>query len=349
MLTAKQNMREVIRGGNPDRFVNQYEAISLLFHPFLLASPLLKKGDMNVVNAWGVTNSFPENVPGAFPVHTPEKIVVKDIEHWRDYVHAPSLKFPEELWNVAKDMYAAVDGNKAFKATFVAPGLFEQTHHLCSMEEALMNYMEYEDEMHDLIKYLTEFELKLAESTCANLHPDMCFHHDDWGSETNSFFRPEMFEEFFLEPYKAIYGYYKSHGVELIVHHSDSYAANLVPYMIEMGIDIWQGCMESNNVPELVKKYQGQIAFMGGIDNKLVDFDGWTQADADKAAYRFMDACGMHGYIPCITQGGPGSTFAGTYDALIKSIQNYNYEHFGFTPEEQEAAAAPVVVMFKGK
>lgn len=27
--------------GNPDRFVNRYEAIQLLFHPFLLANPLL--------------------------------------------------------------------------------------------------------------------------------------------------------------------------------------------------------------------------------------------------------------------------------------------------------------------
>ena len=32
-----------------------------------------------------------------------------------------------------------------------------------------------------------------------------------------------------------------------LVHHSDSYAATLVPSMIEMGIDVWQGCMETNN------------------------------------------------------------------------------------------------------
>jgi len=84
MLTAKENMREVVRGGNPDRFVNQYEAVALLMHPFLLSQPLLQRGEENVVNAWGVTNSFPANTPGAFPVHTPEKIVVKDIESWRD-------------------------------------------------------------------------------------------------------------------------------------------------------------------------------------------------------------------------------------------------------------------------
>ena len=29
MLTPKQNMLEVIKGGNPDRFVNQYEAVQL--------------------------------------------------------------------------------------------------------------------------------------------------------------------------------------------------------------------------------------------------------------------------------------------------------------------------------
>ena len=123
-------MREVIRGGNPDRIVNQFEAVSLLLHPYMLSStgPLVKRGDMNVVNGWGVTTSFPENVPGAFPVHTPEKIVVKDIEEWRKYVKAPSLKFPEELWNVAKDMFAAVDGTKTYKAPLILPGLFEQSH-----------------------------------------------------------------------------------------------------------------------------------------------------------------------------------------------------------------------------
>ncbi len=350
MLTAKENMRQTILGGNPDRIVNQYEAISLLFHPFLLATPLLKKGDMNVVNAWGVTNSFPANVPGAFPVHTPDKIVVKDIEEWKKYVKAPSLKFPEELWNVAKDMYAAVDGTKAYKATFVAPGLFEQTHHLCSMEEALMNYMEYPDEMHDLIKYLTDWELELAEGICSNLHPDAIFHHDDFGSERNSFLRPEIFADFFLDAYKEIYGYYHSHGVEFIFHHSDSYCANLIPIMIEMGIDVWQGCMHSNNVPELIKQYGGKMTFMGEIDNKQVDFDGWTYADCEKAALNAINSCASVAdgkyFIPCITQGGPGSLYEGTYKGIWDAIDKYNCEKYGHKLEDLEANRLPMAVMF---
>ena len=66
MLTAKQNMLEAIKGGNPDRFVNQFEAIYFLFHPFMMHSPSPAKGQENIVNAWGVTNSFPANVPGGF-------------------------------------------------------------------------------------------------------------------------------------------------------------------------------------------------------------------------------------------------------------------------------------------
>ena len=344
MLTAKQNMQETIRGGKPERFVNQYEAIYLLFHPYSIHSGGASKGQMNILNAWGVTNSFPESVPGGFPVHTPEKIVIKDIERWRDYVHAPPLKFPDEEWDSFKAQYDAVDGAQAYKASFIAPGLFEQTHHLSEISNALTYYITNPDEMHDLISYLTDWELELAEGICSHLKPDAIFHHDDWGGETSTFLSPDMFAEFFVEPYKKIYGYYHDHGVELVIHHADSYSATLVPYMIEMGIDIWQGCMESNDVPELIKKYGGQISFMGGIDNKAVDFTGWTQEDCRQAARKACDSCGSKYFIPCITQGGPGSVYPGTYMALTEEIDKYSAEVFGVNVSD--ITRLPIQIMF---
>ncbi|MCL2228028.1 MAG: uroporphyrinogen decarboxylase [Oscillospiraceae bacterium] len=344
MLTAKQNMQECIRGGNPDRFVNQYEAIQILLHPFLLTNPQPGKGDPDVVNNWGVTMSFPSHVPGAFPIHTEDAIVVKDIEHWSDYVKAPSLKFTDEQWAQAKAMYDAVDGTQAYKAAFVAPGIFEQTHYLCEMSRALEYFLTDPDEMHDMIKLIKDWELELAEGICKHLKPDAILHHDDWGSEISTFLRPEMFAEFFLEPYKEIYKYYHDHGVELIIHHNDAYSATLVPYMIEMGIDVWQGCMESNNIPELIKKYGDKITFMGGLDNKAVDFTGWTQNDARKVVRRLCEACGSKHYIPCITQGGPGSLYEGTYQALIDEIDDYSEEVFGIN--KKDIKRPPVQLMF---
>ena len=346
MLTAKQNMQEVIRGGKPERFVNQYEAIQILFHPYFMFTDgiLLSKGQPYVVNPWGVTMSFPEGVPGQFPVHTPDKIVIKDIEKWQDYVKKPNLKFTEEQWAIAKSAYDAVDGTQAYKAAFIVPGLFDQTHYLCEIINALTYFIEYPDEMHALIDYLTDWELELAEGICKYLKPDAIFHHDDWGSEDKTFLSPKMFADFFLEPYKKIYGYYHDHGVELVVHHADSYQATLVPYMIEMGIDVWQGCMESNNVAELVKQYGDKMTFMGGIDNKSVDFTGWTQEHVRNKVREVCDACGNKYFIPCITQGGPGSLYKGTYMALTEEIDKYSEEVFGINAAE--ITRLPIQIMF---
>ena len=340
MLTAKENMRETIKpDGHPDRFVNQYEGFQILMHPQQIASgPMPAPGEMNVKNAWGVVNSWPEGQPGLFPEHGPDKLLVKDITTWKDAVHAPEINISDGEWDFWINEWDKVDGDKAYKAAFVVPGMFEQTHHFCSITEVMMYYMINKQEMHDMIAYLLEYELKVAEGICDHLHPTALFHHDDWGTATNSFMRPEMFAEFFVEPYKELYTYYKDHGCELIIHHSDSFCANIVDSMIEIGIDVWQGALRPNNVPELLEKYKGQITFMGNIDNKYVDFEGWTHEDCLQAAHDAMDDFEPHSYIPCICQGNPGAIYPGVYQDLFKTIDEINIERFGCTQEELDNA-----------
>ena len=69
MLTAKENMRQtIIPGGQPDRFVNNYEGLCFLFNPHLLHSggSLTPKGVMNAKSAWGVTFSYPEYISHSY-------------------------------------------------------------------------------------------------------------------------------------------------------------------------------------------------------------------------------------------------------------------------------------------
>ena len=324
MLTIRENLLETIHGGHPDRFVNQYEAFKMLNTPLNLHDHNPKYGEENVVNAWGVTRSWPEGTPGPFPVHTPDKIVIKDITRWREYVHAPSLDFPEEEWETFVKAAEAVDRTQYFATFFCAPGVLEQCHHLGEIQATMMNFYEEPEAMHELIDYLTEYELRLAARVCKYLKPDALFHHDDWGSQTSTFISPAMFEEFLLPAYKQIYGYYKSHGVELVVHHSDSYAATLVPYMIEMGIDIWQGVMTTNNIPELIRKYGGKISFMGGIDSASVDRPDWNREMVAREVKRACDENGKLYFIPCATQGLGISTYEGVYETTSEEIARYS-------------------------
>ena len=67
MLTIRQNLLETIHGGNPDRFVNQYEFLKMISNPSRLHSANPKRGEMGVANAWGVIRSWPEHVVAAAP------------------------------------------------------------------------------------------------------------------------------------------------------------------------------------------------------------------------------------------------------------------------------------------
>ncbi|MPW26741.1 uroporphyrinogen decarboxylase [Alkalibaculum sp. M08DMB] len=325
MLTKRQNLLETIKGGNPDRFVNQYEFMELVMEAPL--GTMVGPGQ-EIKNEWGVTFRWPEGQLGGFPVHDEEHIVLKDITEWSKYVKAPAVPTSDEAWAAAVEHANNIDRNEVFVAAFVAPGLFEMTHHLMRMEEALMAFYEEPEAMHELIAYLTEYELAYAKEMINRLHPDCIFHHDDWGSQISSFLSPDMFEEFFVPAYKKIYGYYKANGVELIVHHSDTYGVNLVPSMIEVGIDIWQGVMTTNNTPELIKEYGSQITFMGEIDSGKVDFPEWTPEIVAEHVEKACKSCGKLYFIPNLTQGLNFSSFPGVYEETSAAIDRMSKEMF---------------------
>jgi hypothetical protein len=336
MLTKRQNLLETIRGGKPDRFVNQYEFLvcqdsafgMIMGDPVRTASRSPMPGELNVVDAWGITRSWPAGLPGPFPVHDEAHKLVKDITKWKSVVKAPSLDYPKSEWDKYKPSVEKINRDEVFATVFIAPGVFEQLHYLMGMDDCLLNFYEEPEAMKEVIDYVAEYELGYAKLLCENFKPDALFHHDDWGSHKSSFISPEMFKEFIVPAYKKIYSYYKSHGVEIIVHHSDSFAANLVPYMIEIGIDIWQGCVTTNNVPELVKKYGGKISFMGDIDNGVVDCTDWTTELVAREVKRACETNGKLYYIPCMTMGGPGSIYPGAYEAVTEEINKMSKKMF---------------------
>ncbi|MDR1728024.1 MAG: uroporphyrinogen decarboxylase [Acidobacteriota bacterium] len=350
MLTKRQNLLETIKGGNPDRFVNQYEAFMCqpTKYGMIMVNPYVESGEQlapggTIKNQWGVTISWPAGVPGPFPVHDAEHKVLKDVTEWRKVVKAPNLDFPQKEWDKFKPSIEAIDRNEVFATVFNAPGIFEQTHYLMGIDSCLESFYEEPEALKELIDYITDWQLDYAKLLYENFHPDAVFQHDDWGSHLSSFISPAMFEEFLVPAYKKLYGFWKANGIELIVHHSDAYGANLVPAMIEIGIDIWQGPVTTNKTPELVKQYGGKISFMGDIDNGVIDRvhlvneDGTPIDSAEskaareviaKEARRAVETNGKLYYIPCCTMGGPESSFRGVYEALTEDIDKLSKEFF---------------------
>ncbi len=324
-MTPKQKVLACIRGEKLDEYVNQFEYVKLAFDPAtLFAMGNVQKGGA-WKNGWGVQIEFPENVPGMFPNTSPEYVVVDDVTKWKEKVHMPRTEFTDEEWAPTIEQVNAIDREQYFVAPFIAPGIFEKLHYLMGMEECMINFYDEPEAMHELIDYLVEYEIKVAKEVIDHFHPDALFHHDDWGSQKSSFLSPEMFDEFLLPAYEKIYGYWKANGVELIIHHSDSYGANLVPSMIKMGIDIWQGCMYGNDIPKLIKTYGGQISFQGGIDNGKVDRGDWTKEYVEAETRKVISEVNSKNYfIPATVMGEPGSVFPGVYDFITEVIDAIN-------------------------
>lgn len=329
MLTKRQNMIECMRGGNPDRYVNQYEALALI-----LASPLSDMSHMEsdgyMIDEWGCFMQSIKGQPGLFPLHDMDHRVIKDICRWREQLTPPGELDDPSFWEPIAELAQSVDRNEQFVCSTVIPGVFERVHHLCEITEALANFYEEPDEVHELIDVIVDYELRLADMHIKYVKPDALFHHDDWGTKLSTFISPEMFEEFLFEPYKKIYGYWKDHGVEIIIHHSDSFGETLAPYMVELGIDVWQGALRStNDIPKVIDATNGKLTIMGGIETELIDKPEWTEQEVvEEVDTAIAKIDRKTHFIPCLTSGLNVSGFPGVYEAVSAEIDRCSKRDF---------------------
>ena len=327
MLTPRENVIETMKkDGHPDRFVKQFEFLGLI------PEDVYYMGDYPLIpgnegyDQYGVFWTMPEGQMGAFPVHDDQHRVLKDITQWREVVKKPAVPPVPAYIDMLKGKIASVDRSRQFVCALQTQGVFERLHALMGMEDCFVNFFEEPEEMHALIDFIVEVELEFAHFM-VDLGIEAVLHHDDWGATENSFLSPEMFEEFILPAYKKIYGYYKENGI-LIVHHNDGWSANLVPYMIEMGIDIWQGVIPANDMPKLLDQTDGAITFMGEIETRLLDVPDWTpemvKAEVERACRKIGP---RRNFIPCLTAGMPFTAF-GVGSAVDAEIDRMSEEMF---------------------
>lgn len=332
MLTKRENFLETINGGNPERYVDNFEYLTLVFDCITMhLSPEIKVGEI-YQNAWGVYHLLAPGEPGVMPLTDEEHRLVTDVCEWRNQINTPQLIFSEEEWKPIVDQVNAIDRNETFVAPFLVNGIFEKLHYFMGMEDAMANFYEEPEAMHDLIDYISDWEIKQGEEIVKYIRPDAIFHHDDWGTQRSSFLSPEMFDEFIVPAYAKIYGFWKENGIEVLVHHSDSYAANLLPYFKKMHIDVWQGAIKENDIPKCIAEFdQHGVAIMGGLNNGVYDKPDTTPDQIEAGFRELLDSCpnqGKHYLIPGLTMGEPGTIYDNIYPMASEVLNKLSKEYF---------------------
>ena len=326
MQTPKEIFLELLKpNGRPERVLKQYEALYMCLNDpintYLRGNR--RRGSVSR-DRWGTTISFPADAPGAIPVHTDDLTVCPDVTHWEETVHAPDLAVSCTAgWEDCRAAARAAAGEEKLLAGFMDTGIFEQCHFLMGFENTLTAFYEHPDEMHRLIDYITDYRLGYVKLLIDNLHPDVIFSHDDWGTKDALFMHPDMWRAFFKEPYRRFYGYIRSRGC-IAIHHADSYLVPIVDDMAEIGIQVWQGVLPENDIPALQRRLQGKLVLMGGIGAAIDRSDATAEEVCDYTRRTLRACCPGGHFIPSITYGLPGAVYPHIDRYIDETIDAYN-------------------------
>lgn len=299
-MNLRENAMAILERRQPDYYFDLMDSIELLPDPVLMGD-LPPQDGKEYPDSWGTAYIWLPGAPGPHPHVTPENAVVKDIEHWETQLKVPSVEGLD--WTAAKNVEQATDRKEKFVGVMFGGGLFERSHHLMGMQEALIAYMEYPDEMQAMLSAIKDYKIAYIEEMARQVHPDIIFYHDDWGSKQNLFLPPRVWREIIKPLQKEIADAIHANGM-IYMHHADCICEPIVEDMVEIGVDIWQGVIAQNDIVRIQEITGGKLAMVGGIDGPAIDYDMISDEVIRAEVRRAIDTyCPAGRFFPSIPNG----------------------------------------------
>ena len=157
----------------------------------------------------------------------------------------------------------------------VAPGsvgLYMKLREWMGTENLSIAFYEQPDLIHDMLDFLVDFHLRIADRVSDRIEADLYVFSEDLACKNGPLFSPRMFEEFFACRYKKIVNYMRKKGIGIFMLESDGNFERILPQLIECGINATipvEAAADMDPV-KLRKEYGKEIALVGGIDKRCI-------------------------------------------------------------------------------
>lgn len=99
---------------------------------------------------------------------------------------------------------------------------------------------------------------------------------DDWGSQNALLISPNMWREYYKPIYKQYCDMAHSKG-KYVIMHSDGFVEEIIPDMIEIGVNALNLQIFCMDIEKLAKQYHHKVAFWGEIDRQFTQPFGTPQ------------------------------------------------------------------------
>jgi uroporphyrinogen decarboxylase len=180
---------------------------------------------------------------------------------------------------------------------------FERMQFIRGTEQLFVDLVERPPGLEELMGRVHRFYCRLLDAW-AHTEVDGLWFMDDWGSQNSLLINPDMWRERF----KPLYADYVdiAHGAgKKIFMHSDGYILDIIPHLIDIGVDGLNSqifCMGVENL----EAFRKAITFWGEIDRQQLLPHG-TRADVDEAVRSVFDALWEDGGCIAQCEFGPGA------------------------------------------
>ena len=203
------------------------------------------------------------------------------IATWEDL---PKLRIPYERLEFDIDAANAFcRSSDKFVTGGCCPRPFERLQFLRTSPQLYMDLAEEPPELFELIHTLHEFFLKELERW-AQTEVDALNFMDDWGAQRRLLISPKTWRRIFKPLYKDYIDLAHAHGKKIFMH-SDGYIQDIIPDLVELGLDAVNSQLFIMDIEELGRQFGGKITFWGEIDRQyLLPFG--TQAEVEAGVQR---------------------------------------------------------------
>ena len=224
-----------------------------------------------------------------------------NMDEWKENVKFPQLDDKQiETYFKNVSAFMQVDHDKDAVFCLMLQGQFERMHDLVGMENALCAFYEYPEETHEFLEAMCEYKLKCIDLAYKYLKPDVIHMHDDWGTNQNMFFSPDIWREF-IKPNEARYAKRIHELGMLYMHHSCGYIQQIIPDLVEIGVDALNPVMVQNDIDYVMENWGDKITIVGGLDNQMMEQPDTTEEEIRKEIREKMDRYVNRGrYLPFI-------------------------------------------------
>jgi uroporphyrinogen decarboxylase len=255
-MTKRENLVRTITRNSPSWVPYRYDGSMTLLKPAVVARPEESGFDDWGVN-WLKTGGKEGSFPDGKPVFLPDEIGTFSV---------PDTDFGL-VTNDLREQIARVPDRDTLIIAYNELILFERVQLLLGTNNFLMATALDSDRVGRILDVITEYQLQLTESILKAGVSGVRFT-DDWGTQTSLFISPDRWRLLFKPRLERLYAIVKEHD-GFIFQHSCGHIEEIVPDLIEIGLDVLDPCQpQANDIFAWKKRYGGSLSFMGGLDTQ---------------------------------------------------------------------------------